>query len=901
MKINRNSMGYKILVPIFALVTVITVCLLLLVYWISSAISEDYHRFTSTRYSNDVKGILDTAITELTSAQLLNKKPVVEAKQRAVIEALRLYWSKNNIDGAVLDTNGRVVASSLDAQGTEQLLSMHAGGHFHFSQKVKHVHGYAVEFSPWQWTVVTLLRPITPRVYRKEIAFLLPLIAGASLFMATGVFAVLRRNFQRPMGAVIRDITAGETIGTTGITELDTIGEAINDSFGKILKKTEQYQLLHDLAVSIHENLSIDEMLRLILELASRQIRAELAAITLYDEKGGFKKLLTLGTPQELEGRTPRGKGILELMKLSFTPLRIDDVMAHPAFAGPFPEGHPVVKNLLGHPIHSAEGRPIGALYFGNKPGGFTGEDEAILGAISADAAMALSKAEQVGQLKRFKEVIDSAFDVIVITDGDGRILYVNPAFENVTGYERDEVLGKTTGILKSGHHPDEFYRDLWATVTSGGMWKGEIINRKKDGSIYHASAIVFTIGTEHGVNYVSIQRDITQEKRLYEQLLRAQKMEAIGTLAGGIAHDFNNLLAGILGYSEIILTQTKEGDPFHKPATIIRQAAERGADLAKKILMITRKEKMEARAVNLNEIIRSSEELLERSMPKNIEIILKLKDDLPLIKADPTQMQQVVMNLAVNARDAMPTGGRLVIETSVVGKENGAANGLTPGKGGFLKLSISDTGMGMDVETQRKIFDPFFTTKETGKGTGLGLYIVHSVVNNHGGYINLYSEPGKGTRFNIYLPATRGLAAKEPDEPEDLRGTGTILVIDDEPPIRELCRDLLEPLGYIVLLAENGEAGVQIFREHRDSISLVILDMVMPRMGGSEVFQSLRTIRPDVTVLLCSGYSHNGFAGIDTLLQSGARGFIQKPFTRHTIAGAVKKALLRQEPETKP
>ncbi len=392
---------------------------------------------------------------------------------------------------------------------------------------------------------------------------------------------------------------------------------------------------------------------------------------------------------------------------------------------------------------------------------------------------------------------------------------------------------------------------------------------------------------------------DLTERVRLEQQLLQAQKMEAIGTLAGGIAHDFNNLLAAILGYSEIILSQTVEGEAFHKPASVIKHAAERGADLARKILMITRKEKMETRPVSLNDIIISAEELFQRSMPKNIEIVLNLKEGLPLIKADPTQIQQVVMNLAVNARDAMPAGGRLAIETAMVGTENGAANGMPMGvsKNGFVKLSVSDTGTGMDVETQRKIFDPFFTTKETGKGTGLGLYIVHSVVNNHGGYINLYSEPGKGTRFAIYFPVSKDAGQEAAEEPEDLSGQGLILVVDDEAPIRELCRDMLEPLGYRVMTAENGEEGVRIFREQKGAVSLVILDMVMPKMGGGEVFQALMTIDPGVKVLICSGYTHDGFAGIGTLMKNGAKGFIQKPFTRQTIGSTIKKVLSGQQP----
>ncbi len=385
---------------------------------------------------------------------------------------------------------------------------------------------------------------------------------------------------------------------------------------------------------------------------------------------------------------------------------------------------------------------------------------------------------------------------------------------------------------------------------------------------------------------------DITEKKRMEERLLRSQKLEAVGTLAGGIAHDFNNLLTAIIGYSEIMLDSIRKEDPLHKQAEIIHSAAERGAELTGRILAVTRKEKTELKLVDMNEVIRSSLELLGRSIPKTIEIVTNLVAGLPKIKADPSQMQQVILNLAVNARDAMAGGGRLTIETRADGVESGIAEKDLSGRSSFINVSVSDTGMGMDKEMQGKIFDPFFTTKEMGKGTGLGLYMVHSIVTHHGGYINLYSEPGRGTRLSVYLPVAAAVDDKPPEEGEQPGGTSTILVIDDESYIRDICSDMLSSLGYEVLVAESGSEGISIFSQKRNRISLIILDMIMPRMGGEEVFQALKEIRPDAKVLLCSGYSSNGFAGIDRLLKDGASGFIQKPFSRQNIALAIKKVL---------
>lgn len=485
-------------------------------------------------------------------------------------------------------------------------------------------------------------------------------------------------------------------------------------------------------------------------------------------------------------------------------------------------------------------------------------------------------------QIRSLFEQVEHA---IFRLDMDGSIIETNSRFKDMFG-DMTELCDILIGDLNAS--------DCLKKAISEKVLHLEDRAISRDGSELIISLSIYpqtdSSGNITGFNGYII--DMTEKKRMEERLIRAQKMEAVGTLAGGMAHDFNNLLTAILGYAEIILSMTKEGDPFNKPATIIFDAAQRGAEFGKKILTITRKEKMETKPVNINDIVGNSLELLQRSIHKNIEINTNLREDIPLTKGDPSQLQQVVINLAVNARDAMPNGGRLTIETAVVSKENGAATNILADMNGFIKLSISDTGVGIDRITQRKIFDPFFTTKEMGKGTGLGLYIVHSIVNNHGGYINLYSEPNKGTQFNIYLPIPKGMDIEEPFSVNNIRGSGTILVIDDESDVRELCRDMLELLGYTVLLAENGNIGINTFREMKEKISLVILDMIMPGMGGNEVFQVLRTMKNDVKVLLCSGYSQNGFAGIDELLKRGAVGFIQKPFTRQTIAIPIKKAL---------
>jgi PAS domain S-box-containing protein len=728
-------------------------------------------------------------------------------------------------------------------------------------------------------------------------------IAGGGLLILLLTSIILRTNIIKPIKDLINDLNSGSPLRQTGIKELDQLGSSFNIQMKELEGRSERYLMLHKIAVELNSLADIKGVLKNILDYSKDILRAEYAALALYDQNGRFSDLITSGVRSAQEV-LPQGKGILQFMQLSLTPVRISDIKTHPAFSGSLPPWHPDIKSFLGYPVFSSNGRPVGALYFANKlqdsddgnKGEFTLEDESILKAISADIAVAMEREYALEELKRAKRIIDSAFDVIVITDVDGNIVYVNDAFERVTGYQRTEVLGKNPRILKSGLHEMSFYRDLWQTILSGNAWKGEFINKKKSGELYNTSASIFPLfsGSERITHFVSIQRDITEEKKLYEQLLRAQKMEAIGTLASGIAHDFNNILASILGYAELLKDALPEESELFRYADIIDKSAQRGADLAKKILTVTRKEKAEFRSVNLNDIIFEIAEILRKSIPKEITLELKLKEGLPNVRADYSQMSQVIMNLAINAKDAMPDGGRLLIATDIVGSENGAANGWGPQKGAnFVKLTVEDTGTGIPQELQSKVFDPFFTTKEPGKGTGLGLYIVHSVVTNHGGYINLYSEPGRGTRFNIYLPVYLE-EAPEDTSPQviDEEVSGTVLIIDDEPYICDLYRDILSKAGFTVFTATNPSEGIRLFKENR--IDAVILDLIMPKMSGREVFQILKGLNKEENpkIILSSGYSAELYSEVSTMLSSGAKAFIQKPVSPRTLLLTVKRSL---------
>jgi len=868
----------KILFPIIVLMTILSVFAILRVQFITQKIGRHYEETMVSRERGEFLDILKDA--------------------RSIDDFLQTY-------APILVTRGyeyRVTTGEKEVARSSGFVKEYEirGNGIVFSKNDPGYWGFRYYHQPWKAEFILLKYFPQISAMKRELNANTSVFLFSVLLMILTVMIILRKNLIEPLRSIMQRIGRGECAIPTDVSELDELIDVINDALATAEMRHLQATILHNIAVSLNEDQSLDELMDRILDQSRILIHAELSAIAIYDEKGRFSHLRVYGLDVEKTrneiGKMPQGEGILKLMKFSMVPVRINDLQAHPAYSGGFPEGHPEIKSFLGYPIFSRDGRPLGALYFANKrTGEFTEEDEEILMAIASDAAVAIQRISETRDLERFKQIIESAFDVIVVTDPDGNITYVNHAFLEVTGYHPREVIGENPRILKSGIHDDEFYREMWKTIASGRPWKGEFINKKKDGELYTASAVIFPLLDERGEvqNYISIQRDISEEKKLYEQLLRAQKMEAIGTLAGGIAHDFNNILSAILGYSEILQDNIPDDEKLKKAVDIIGKSARRGASLAGKILSVTRKEKLELRVVELNRIVEETLELLRRSIPRDVEIKVNLEEDLPPVKVDPVQIQQVVMNLAINARDAMPQGGVLTIETSSVGRENGAANGIQ-GKNGFLKLSISDTGKGISRDMQSKIFDPFFTTKEQGKGTGLGLYIVHSVITNHGGYINLYSEPDRGTRFNIYLPVYHG-EVKEDTTPsiEELKGEGTILVIDDEENLRELVKDFLEPLGYRVIPAFDGREGLKLFREMRDQIDLVILDMIMPGMNGAEVFQQMRSVAPGIKVLLCSGYSHEGLAGIKELIRGGAAGFIQKPFSKLTIAKQVRDAIL--------
>jgi nitrogen-specific signal transduction histidine kinase/ActR/RegA family two-component response regulator len=389
---------------------------------------------------------------------------------------------------------------------------------------------------------------------------------------------------------------------------------------------------------------------------------------------------------------------------------------------------------------------------------------------------------------------------------------------------------------------------------------------------------------------FQGVIRDVTEKERLEQQLQQAQRMEAIGTLAGGVAHDFNNLLMGIQGNASLILLDKDVQNPHYERLKNIETYVKNGADLTKQLLGFARGGKYEVKPTDLNDLVKKSSEMFLRTK-KEISIYPKYQEDIWGVEVDRGQIEQVLLNLYVNAWQAMPAGGRLYIQTENITLDEKYSKPLSLDFGRYVKLSVMDTGVGMDESTQQRIFDPFFTTKDMGRGTGLGMASAYGIIQNHGGIITVSSEKGRGTTFEIYFPATgKSLPQKKEVAGQTLKGSENVLLVDDEDMVIDVGRQFLEKMGYQVLLASNGKEAIDIYKKNSDKVEIVILDMIMPDMGGGEVYDRLKEINPDIKVLLSSGYSIDGKAA--EILKRGCDGFIQKPFNIADLSQKLREIL---------
>jgi len=524
------------------------------------------------------------------------------------------------------------------------------------------------------------------------------------------------------------------------------------------------------------------------------------------------------------------------------------------------------------------------------------GEDKEISGAVVVcrDITERRHMEEELRKSEeKYRTILETIEDSYFESDLTGNILFFNPATCRALGYPADELKGMNYRKLMdetTAEKVKKIYQNIYQTGNAVNLLEYEII--RKDGTkVYVESSVSLIRGAKgKSIGFRSVSRDITENKKLEAQFLQAQKMEAIGTLAGGIAHDFNNLLMGIQGHASLMLFDLKPDHPYHTKLKIIEDQVRSGAELTRQLLGFARRGKYEVKPTNLNVVLEKTSDMFGRTR-REIIIHREFQEDLWKTDVDRGQIEQVLLNIYVNAWQAMPGGGELFLETRNVFIDENFDKHYAVNPGKYIKMSITDTGVGMDAKTRERIFEPFFTTKEMGRGTGLGLASAYGIIKSHGGAINVYSEKGRGTTFGIYLPASeKEVPAEKPPAREVLKGHETILLVDDEDMIINVSKDILETLGYNVIVAKNGEEAIEIYKKKNDEIDLVILDMIMPGMGGGETFGVLKTIDPRIKVILSSGYSVNGRPA--KMLEQGCNAFIQKPYSMGDLSHKIRAVL---------
>jgi len=501
---------------------------------------------------------------------------------------------------------------------------------------------------------------------------------------------------------------------------------------------------------------------------------------------------------------------------------------------------------------------------------------------------------------RKYRSLVESIPDIIFALNLHGSFTYVGPRWKKILGHDEGEVLGKyfiDFAPVEDHRHLIDVFREVRNENKSQENVRWHYF--RKDGQLRFFSGSTAPLLDESGklIGTMGIARDITENKKLEEQVLQAQKMESIGNLAGGIAHDFNNLLGGILGYASFIQKKMSLQDPLYHSVNRIQRSAQQAAELTKQLLGFARRGKYEVKPINCNALIQDLVHLLGRTIDKRISILLDLDPHLNLVEGDETQLQQSLMNICLNARDAMPAGGTLrIVSSNQFLSQNTLLSQRGLKKGAYVMIALTDNGSGMTPEIQSQIFEPFFTTKELGKGTGLGLSMVYGIIQNHGGYIDLKSELDRGTTFTLFLPAIQEIKSEEippmtlKNKPS--RGHETVLIVDDQDIIRQLGADILRDEGYKVLVAATGEEAIKMCQGQKKGkdIALVILDVVLPGLGGKETFLRLKESNPQIKVLLSSGYSIEGEVG--EILKEGAGAFVQKPYKDEELIRKVRELL---------
>ena len=692
------------------------------------------------------------------------------------------------------------------------------------------------------------------------------------------------------------------TAGETGILEgfLEDVTE-LRQKADEILHRNRELGLLNRVMATPH----VDSGPQKLLEVACRELAqafdlTQASAALLNDDRTDLTivaEYAAPGRPSVLNSCRPLAEvPLVQRLIEQRQPVVVQDPVGDPSLgAAQDLTQRRDVRSLLALPL-IIEDQVEGALFLSAmETRSFSADEIEVAWSVTGEAARGLALGRLSETRDRLMAAIEQARECISITDAEGVILYVNAAFAQTTGYGPGQAVGQTHRILKSNKHDASFFGDLWATIASGQAWHGRIINRKKDGSFYTSDAVITPVRDESGpiVNYIAAARDITRELQLEEQFLRAQKMEAVGQLAGGVAHDFNNIIGAILLHLNLMGLDPSLAEKLRVELKELEGECGRAANLTRQLLMFSRKQAVQMKTVNLTQLLEGLLKMLRRLLGERIEIILQGPGAAVLVEADPGMIEQVVMNLCVNARDAMPRGGRLTITTNVV--EIDAASAKENAKSGkYVCLAVADSGEGMDAVTMQRIFEPFFTTKEAGKGTGLGLATVYGIAKQHHGWVEVDSAVGRGSVFRVYLPYSDRTIASGTSAPgfEGRRGTESILLVEDEKHVRQMAAQCLREFGYQVEEAVDGVQALEHWEQHRSEIALLLIDMVLPgRTTGLEIAQQFKRAKDTLKVIIMSGYTEN-VTQVESAIAREHMSYLTKPFDLRELLKVIRQNL---------
>lgn len=888
-----NRLPFRIIAPVIALMLLSGFGLYMFFHYVASDFVTMIIKDNLDERAADIYTIVDKSLDELMKGGLSGDEKAVRIKKALTLSMVEDAMRQNDLRGTVVQSGKAILL--IDDLSSEVMEA--AGGKTRenvvssVNYKGNVYYLYLFEFEPWKWRIYLIKSETEYSSLINKVKFAYA-ITGILLLMATVLFIYyLERTIKSPLGKIIELLKRGENPGYKGIYEFEFLSDNIGNILESLKNETQKLNNVYHIAISKRGKDFFDEVAAAIARMFDLN-----SIIAKFNPGGETIHIISMylnGDLKENIESTLKGTPCQDVI----TQKQL--VVIESGVSLQFPESQVLAETKADSyacvPAFNRKGDVIGIVNVFGKQRIFTDADIKMLQAIGQ---MAAAEFELLEKSVYLDNILHSSTDTaIVATDLDFRVTYYNPAAEKILGYKTEDVIGqKVTEILALEKVDPARFRMGVDIVKSKGEYRYSY-EKRKDGGIHYIDSRIYGMLDDHNklVGYVLMARDITDYKHLEEQLLHSRKLEAVGLLAGGVAHEFNNILMAIMGYGSLLKIKTGDDDPYKKYVDCILASSEKAANLTRGLLAFSRKQIINPKAVDVNDIVRKVENLLLSVIGEDIELRTVLADTDLTVIADSGQIEQVLMNLATNARDAMPNGGILTLETqSLQINEDYIKSHPDTGPGRYALISVSDTGVGMDEKTREHIFEPFFTSKDVGKGTGLGLSIVFGIIKQHNGNITVYSEPGKGTTFKIYLPLSSEMKTEETKpaaEPSPQGGSETILLVEDDENVVTLIKDVLKEFGYSVICADS-ELAVKVFEEQGAGIQMLLLDVVMPKKSGREIYEEIRAIRPDVKALFMSGYTAD-IIHKRGILEAGLD-FIPKPISPHDLLRKVREVLDR-------